>query len=371
MARRTTSTQSDPHSARLKRLRARMRREGHDALLITIENDIRYLTGFSGEDSCAIVTPKAFILVSDFRFAEELEPFKRRVTLLMRSKPMAGALADAIRDLRPSSLAVQAEHITASLRSLIAKAAGARKTHDSVGLVADLRIIKDDAEIRTIRKAARIQEQAMEATLAQIGVGWREDEIAALLEYEMRTRGASGTSFNTNVSARANGSKPHYRAGRTTTAAGRPLLIDWGAKYEGYCADMTRVFSFGRWAPKMREIYEIVLEAHLAAIDATAPGKTCAEVDLAARSIIENAGLGDRFGHGLGHGIGLDIHEAPRLARGQDTVLKPGMVVTIEPGIYLPGIGGVRIEDDIVITERGRRNLCTLPKDLSWATLHG
>lgn len=263
---------------------------------------------------------------------------------------------------------IQAEHMTVAVRRRLAKAIGAARLVETTGVVSGLRRIKDASEIAEIRRAVRIQEAALEATLEGLGPGRREADLAASLEFEMRTRGSSEPAFDVIVAARANGSLPHAIPGRTRTAKGQPLLIDWGATVGGYRSDMTRTFSLGRWSKAMREIYEVTLEAQLSAIEAIGPGVRCAEVDAAARDIIDDAGYGDRFGHGLGHGVGLDIHESPRLARGSEDVLEPGMVVTVEPGIYLPGVGGVRIEDLVVVTERGRRNLSSLPKDLDWAT---
>ncbi|MBL8746254.1 MAG: aminopeptidase P family protein, partial [Phycisphaerae bacterium] len=273
--------------------------------------------------------------------------------------------------LRVRALAVQSEHLSLQARGELAKAVGSSRLRDSVGLLSSLRLLKDASEIAAITRGAKIQQAALLATLPTIRPGQSERQIAARLEFEMKSRGADGLSFETIVAARANGSKPHYRPGGEKTAKGKPLLIDWGARVEGYCSDMTRTFSIGSWPRKLKEVYRVVLEAHLAAIDAVKPGMTCGELDGVARGIIARAGYGKEFGHGLGHGIGLDIHEAPRVFTTTQTVLEPGMVITIEPGVYLPGVGGVRIEDDILVTDRGARNLCSLPKDLEWATLHG
>ncbi len=361
----------DVHALRLARLRGLLRRAGISALLITRPNDIRYLTGFSGEDSYGIVTAGSLMVLSDFRFEEELEEIRDRAKVVLRSKPIVEAACEALARIRGRVIGVQSEHLSAATRGLLVRGLGAARIRDTRGLLDSLRIVKDETEIATIRKAARIQEGALLAVLPLIRPGMKESLIAARLEYEMRARGAEGTSFESIVAARANGSRPHHRAGATTTARGRPLLIDWGARLGGYCSDMTRTFCLGKWPARMGEVYRVVLEAQEAAIAAIAPGKTCGEIDAVARGIIEKAGYGERFGHGLGHGIGLDIHENPRLARGMGTVLEPGMVVTVEPGVYLPGVGGVRIEDDILVTAHGRMNLCRLPKEMEWATLHG
>ena len=200
--------------------------------------------------------------------------------------------------------------------------------------------------------------------------GQHEAELAAFLEYRVRALGADGVSFPTIVAADANAALPHAIPGRRKLKAGSSVLIDWGARFGGYCSDMTRVVALGKMKPKVREIYQIVLDAQLAAIDAIKPGVRQVDVDRVARDVIDQAGYGEQFGHGLGHGLGLDIHEAPRLSPlAGDGVLQPGHVVTVEPGIYLPGQGGVRIEDDVLVTERGHRVLTDLPKTLESAII--
>lgn len=318
-----------------------------------------------------LITRRDAAVISDFRFQEELQPLSDDFEIVIRKGSMPDAQKALIRKLKPKALGVQSEHLPADARSFIASAAGPSHVKDIVGLTAALRMVKDAREVDAIRAGIKIQQEALLAVLPGIRPGQSEREIAAVLEYECKRRGAQGMSFETIVAAKANGSKPHYRPGGEKTAKGRPLLIDWGVRARGYCSDMTRTFCLGSWPRKMETIYRVVLEAQEAAIAAAGPGMTCGALDMTARGIIERAGFGPMFGHGLGHGIGLDIHENPRVFKTTSTVLEPGMVVTIEPGIYLPGVGGVRIEDDILITERGAKNLCSLPKDLKWATLHG
>jgi len=195
-------------------------------------------------------------------------------------------------------------------------------------------------------------------------IGRSEREVAAELEYRMRLHGAERTSFETIVAAGAHAALPHYRAGSTRIRAGQAVLIDWGAVVDGYCSDLTRVVFTGRIRPPIASVYEIVLRAQAAGIAAVAPGATCQSADAAARAVIDRAGYGKAFGHGLGHGLGLQVHERPHVARGVDRKLQAGMVVTVEPGIYLPGVGGVRIEDDVLVTPGGRRRLTTLPRDI-------
>ncbi|MCC6908841.1 MAG: aminopeptidase P family protein [Phycisphaerales bacterium] len=353
------------YADRLARLRRAIEKAGVDALLVTNAHDIRYLTPFSGEDSYAIVTARQFVLISDSRFAEEIEPLGAWLDIALRKGPIADKVGEVAGDLKIDRLGVQSEHVTLATRRALAKAVGARKIVETSGLFSQLRVIKDEVELGLIRKAIRCQQQALEATLASLKIGQSEAEIAARLEYEMKQRGAEGSAFGTNVSAKANSSKPHYRpSSRAKLTRGSTLLIDWGAKVEGYCSDMTRAWGVGAMPKKIQAIYPIVLEAQLAAIDAIRGGALCREVDAAARRIIDGAGYGDYYGHGLGHGIGLDVHEAPSMSprSGAKDRLEPGMVVTVEPGIYLPGVGGVRIEDDVLVTDKGCRVLSDWPK---------
>ena len=353
---------------RLRRLRAAIREQDCEALLVTNPDDIRYLTGFSGEDSIALVQSRKVTIVSDFRFAEDLEVVKGRSRVVPRDGKMSAAVGALVRDEGVERLGLQAEHVTLAERKAYADEIGARRLVATKGLLSDLRAVKDEVEIKAITRAARLQEEALLATLETLEPGRREREICARLEFEMKSRGASGPSFPTIVAAGAYSSRPHAVPAVARAATGKPLLIDWGARLDGYCSDMTRTFSLGRWSKRMREVYLIVLEAFEAALARVADGVACRVVDAAARDIIEGAGYGERFGHGLGHGIGLEVHEAPRLARRSEDTLRAGMVVTIEPGIYLPGIGGVRIEDDVLVTDRGARTLSSLPRDIDWAT---
>ncbi len=348
-----------------------MDNRGLDALLITNPADIRYLTGFRGEDSYAVVGSRGLVVISDFRFQEELARLNGHVRVHIRG---AGPMMNAVRDVAlaarpaPGRIGVQAEHVSLEQRRLLAAAVGARRITPVAGLLAEVRLIKDASEIGLLRRALRIQEEALIATLESIRPGQSESLIAARLEYEMKARGAEGISFAPIVAAGANGSLPHAVPGEAKVANGKPLLIDWGARVGGYCADLTRTFTFGRWPKPLASVYQVVLRAQEAAIQAIRPGARAADVDAVARDIISMAGYGDQFGHSLGHGIGLNVHENPRLARTSKDVLRPGMVVTVEPGVYLPGIGGVRIEDDVLVTERGHEVLSSLPKSIEWAT---
>jgi Xaa-Pro aminopeptidase len=358
---------------RLARLRARVAKLGAGALLVTNPKDVGYLTGFLNGDSYLIVPSSGRArptMISDFRFEEELEPVRALAEVVVRTGPILDAVAGRVQESRlgAGALAVQGEHLTLALRTALVAKLGA-EVMESTGLVSGLRLIKDEVEIELITKGVRIQEKALEEVLEDLAPGLSELEVAGRLEASMKARGSSEPGFPTIVGAGAHGSLPHYRPGTTKLSANKGVLIDWGAVYKGYHSDMTRVFALGRWPAKIREIYRIVLEAQEEAAAALAPGKSTVEIDGIARGIIERAGYGPRFGHGLGHGLGLDGHEEPRLTHMLvPGTLEAGMVVTVEPGIYLPGVGGVRIEDDYVVTESGARRLNTLPKSLEWAS---
>lgn len=368
-----------PHPQRLARLARAIADKKLDALLVTNPKDVGYLTGFLGGDSYLLCHAAASAsgaapaptLISDFRYKEELEPVEEAGTarVHIRSRSMVEAVCEVLESVPDADIGVQGEQMTLAERASIQRRSK-RKLAETTGLVAALRIIKDESEVAIIRKAVKIQEAALEAVLPTIKAGQTELEVAARLEFEMKLRGSSEPGFQTIIAAGAAGSLPHYRPTSAKIKAGKPLLIDWGAVHQGYHADMTRTFTLGKWPEKVREIYDIVLEAHELAAAALAPGKTTLEIDRIARMHIARHGYSEFFGHGLGHGIGLNGHEEPRLTNMlAGRPLAAGMVVTIEPGIYLPGVGGVRIEDDYLVTEKGAACLCRMKKDAQWAVL--
>jgi Xaa-Pro aminopeptidase len=231
--------------------------------------------------------------------------------------------------------------------------------------MSNLRKVKDDHEIDLIRKAVALAEEAFEAVRPEVKVGLTENYLAGLMVFELRSRGAMDASFPVIVAAGANSSLPHYRPGEALVQHDQPLLFDWGAVYRGYCSDLTRTLLIGKVSEKMKKIYNVVLEAQAAAIRFLRPGVTTMQADRVARDVIERAGFGKNFGHGLGHGLGREVHEGPAMRKtGGDEELRPGMIVTAEPGIYLPGEGGVRIEDDVLITHSGCEVLSSLEKSL-------
>jgi Xaa-Pro aminopeptidase len=360
-------------AARVEKVRAAMKSAKVPALLLTSFVDVSWLTGFEGDDSYVLLTSDKVLLISDFRYEEQITKEAPWATVVMRVKSIQEEVAKQIQKLKISTLGVQSESLTLKnqqeLLNQLKKLRARTKLVPLADICVKLRHIKDSHEIVIMQEAIRIAEGAFSAVKSQIKAGQSESEIAGWLGFEMRKRGALNSSFDTIVGAGANGSLPHYRPGPAKLTANAPLLIDWGARYRGYCSDLTRCLFFGNVPGQMREIYQIVLDAQLAAIAAIKPGAHGKKVDKAARDLITKAGYGDKFGHGTGHGLGRDIHEAISLSRLSTTVLEPGMIITVEPGIYLPGIGGVRIEDDVLVTERGHRVLSSLPKDLASAAL--
>jgi Xaa-Pro aminopeptidase len=360
------------HKARLGRLAGYMREKELSHFLVTNPVDVGYLTGYAGGDSYLLVGDGSGkpVIVSDFRYQEELAAFAPIAEVVIRTTSMVEAVGDLLASVKAKRVGIQAEVMTVAERDALAKKAEKGAIAATTGVVMGMRRVKDEHEIALIQKAIKIQEQALLDVLPTIGPGQSEQSVASRLEAAMKERGASGFAFGTIVAAKANGSLPHYRPGTAKVAANQGLLIDWGAVWRGYRGDLTRTFAVGKWPKKLAEVYGIVLEAHEAAAAGLMAGKSSSAVDKIARDIITKAGYGEQFGHGLGHGIGLDTHEEPRMSHMlKGTTLQAGNVVTIEPGIYLPGVGGVRIEDDYAILEGGCRRLSGLPRTMEWATL--
>ena len=378
-----TAKTIDPYKSRLAALRQRLRdatKPDIDAALIVNPNDTRYLTGFVGDDSWTLVTAtgRKTTIISDTRFEEQIkaEAPPSRVTAVIRQQTsLAETLKKVVGDLKIKKLGVQKAYVTALQLEKIRDELGKKKAVPWDDGMLEQRSVKDAAEVALIRKAGRIQQEAYLEMLDYAEPGMREYEVAAFLEYRIRALGADGVSFRSIVAADRNAALPHAIPGRRKLKPGGIMLVDWGAKLGGYCSDMTRVVAFGSMKSKLREVYQVVLDAQQAGIDAIRPGANQRAVDEAARKVIEDAGYGKRFGHGLGHGLGLDIHEAPVLSprADEDAELQAGHVVTVEPGIYLPGVGGVRIEDDVVVTDSasgdGHKVLTDLPKGLDSAII--
>jgi len=339
-----------------------------DGLLLTSQADLSYLTNFTGDDSIGVITAKDFRLITDFRYQEQARIEAAWLKLTIRQGKMAPAVARVLVNANIKRVGFEANGTSFGEIHAINKAladSGAKDTElvPLENVLLNFRKVKDDTEIDLVRQSVGIGEEAYTAIREEIKVGLSENYLAGLLGLELCSRGASGSSFPVIVAAGPNSSLPHHRPGETLVKRDQPLLIDWGALYKGYCSDLTRTLIIGRVSPRLRRAYSAVLDAQTAAIEILRPGVLTRQADHVARDVIEKAGFGEQFGHGLGHGIGREIHELPTLRKtGEEEELVPGMIVTVEPGIYLPGEGGVRIEDDVLITHSGCELLSSLDK---------
>jgi Xaa-Pro aminopeptidase len=347
---------ADPRRARHEALVRALEAAGLDALLVTSRANVRYLTGFSGSAALAVATLADVLLVTDFRYDEQARAEAGAVARvevdgasvwarLFRELPTLGPL---------SSIGYEAQALSVKDAERLAQAGNAWRWSATSDLVERLRASKDPDEVASIRGAAMLAGDALEAALAQVGVGMSELEIAGILEGHLRRLGSEGHPFPTIVASGPRTALPHAHSSKRTVAAGEWLLLDFGAQVDGYCADITRTVIVGdRASERQRTLYELVQAAQLRARSGVRAGMAGCEADALARELIESRGFGEAFGHSLGHGLGLEVHEAPRLSRTNPEPLPADAVVTIEPGVYLPGQGGVRIEDDVYLSSDG------------------
>lgn len=351
---------------RRRRLARRLGLTAAQALLVSDPLDVGYLSGFGGEESYLLVGRSWGCLITDGRFDEQAHAQCPDLEILVRQVPLAEAMAQVARQRRLRRVGFQAGHLTVAWRTRLEEALGPRRFRPvSDGLLVQ-RCVKDEAEIRAIRRAVRIAESAFEEMVRR-GAAWfvgrTERQVAAELDYLVRLAGADEAAFPTVVAAGAHSSLPHHRPGDTPIRRHQAILIDWGARKDGYCSDLTRVLLVGTIPPKLARVYDVVLAAQQAGIAAVRVGTSARSADAAARLVIERAGFGTQFVHSLGHGVGRATHELPVLSSQSDQRLRRGMVVTVEPGIYLPGVGGIRIEDDVLVAPGGARRLASLPRD--------
>jgi Xaa-Pro aminopeptidase len=350
---------------RAARLTQRLPEMEADAIVVTNLVNVRYLTGYTGSNGLAVIGPEIRAFFTDFRYQEqsaaEVDPsFERRISTLDLMAGIAEVLADSVHALafEDAAMTVRAH---AHLRELLP---------DTVDLVAagdpveELRAVKEPAEIERIRAASQLADAGLRQIMAEGLVGRTEQAVAESLERSMRAQGASGVSFAPIVAAGPHGALPHAQPRDVEISGGELVVIDWGVVLDGYCSDCTRTLATGELDDEAHAVYELVLEAQLAGLHAIRAGVSGRDADGAARTVIGDAGHAEHFGHGLGHGVGLEVHEAPRLSQRSDSVLATGNLVTVEPGVYLPGRLGVRIEDLVVVTESGCEILTGVPKEL-------
>jgi Xaa-Pro aminopeptidase len=361
------SLPSMDHAARVERLRAAL---DVDALLVTNLKNVRYLTGFTGSAGMLLVQPDSLLFASDGRYgtqaAQQLgaagieAEFEIGLPSVQRDAVAAAAKGCG-------RVGLEAASVTWAQQRAMAGEwfAGASEVVPTIGVIERLRLVKDEGEVARIQAAAAVADAALLAVLPMLHEGPTEADFAIALDSEMRRQGAAGTSFETIVASGPNGAKPHHRPTRRVVQKGELVVLDFGALVDGYCSDTTRTVSVGEPAEAAyRRMFDVVREAQQAGVDAVRAGVAAKGVDQACRDVIGAAGWGDRFVHGTGHGVGLDIHEAPAVASTSADTLAAGHVVTVEPGVYLPEQGGVRIEDTVLVTTAGCRALTSLPKEL-------
>jgi Xaa-Pro aminopeptidase len=351
---------------RLKRVRHSLETAGANSLLETHPANIYYLSGFTGDSGLLLVEPSSVTLFTDGRFtiqARDEAPAVR--THIHPGGSLMAPIGAYLRRRSRLRVAIAPARVSLAGWTALKKAAGKGVRWLALdGLVDQLRAVKDESEIDRVRDAARVGSEVMEEAIRLVRPGVSELDLAAEIGYRMRRKGASGESFESIVAAGPRSALPHARP--TTRQIGRNELVvlDLGAILRRYCSDLTRTVYVGRAPSRVRKWYQAVLEAQAAARDVVKAGITTGAVDAAARGLLQRKGLGRYFVHSTGHGIGLEIHEDPRLARGQKLLLEAGNVITLEPGVYVEGVGGIRIEDDVLVTSRGAEILTTAPREL-------
>jgi Xaa-Pro aminopeptidase len=357
---------AEPQHARQAALVERLIERNLDGLLVTSLPNIRYLTGFSGSNALFLVTPTESWFFTDFRYGSQVASEVAGVgrVLIEKTSLWKGLWQQLAERPGTAAFGFESAHIMhRDFQRLLED--GSRWTwRPTTDVVEELRARKEPSEIEAIRLANVIATSALEKTLSQIRAGLTECEVAGLLEHHLRDSGSDGFPFGTIVASGPRSALPHARAGTRPIAPGDIVLLDFGAVFRGYCADVTRTVVVGSASGRQREVYGAVREANERARALIKPGMTGTEADAFARDVLTARGFGEAFGHGLGHGLGIELHEAPRLSRVSEGQLPAGAVVTIEPGVYLDGWGGVRIEDDVHLAEGGVELLTDFPRDL-------
>jgi len=371
-----------PSSADLAARHARVRRAvdalNLDALVVTASANVRYLTNHIGSAGIAVITGDAVHLLVDFRYDEAVRALQASPAACPTLQPWPvpasydEALLRLLGEIGLSMVGFEASHLTVARHDWLVRSAAARTSAISFRatdrVVEDIRVVKDLTEIGLLRESARRLSQVAESAFRATRAGVAERAVAAALESAMRDAGYERLAFDTIVASGPNAALPHYRAGDRILESGDVVVLDFGGVLDGYCCDLTRTVSVGSPSDEGLRVHAAVLAAQQAAIAVIKPGIAASDVDAAARAVLDSRGLGAAFGHGTGHGLGLEVHEEPRITRPQPEVpprlLEPGMVFTVEPGAYLPGWGGVRIEDDVLVTEDGCEVLTSVPHGL-------
>lgn len=336
-----------------------------DAFICSNLQDIRYLSGFSGSTALALVSQEKSYLLLDFRYLEQADQEVDALEVVPVTNSAWDSLIDSLRGTKISRLGFSPTDLSLDQYLRLKEKAEGFDLLPIRSLIGRLRMIKGAEEMEALRRSASLLSQILSEIISLIRPGMKENEIAALFEYSLKMNGSEGPGFETIVASGPRSAMPHAHPSQRSFKTGEFLKIDGGNQWDGYHSDITRTMVWGASTFQQREIYQIVLEAHDQAISAAKPGMTGGELDGIARGIIERAGYGQYFGHGTGHGIGLSIHEEPRISKASSIPLEAGMTFTIEPGIYLPGVGGIRIEDSVLLTESGIEVLTKATREMS------
>lgn len=348
---------------KLTKLRNAFGEAGIDGILLTNQHSRRYMTNFTGTAGVVLISNERALFITDFRYVEQAQKQAVGYEIVQHTGTIIEEVAKQVKDLGIQKLGFEQDTLTYSSYTAYKGEVDAEFVATS-GIVEKLRLIKTDSEIKILKEAAQIADAAFEHILSFIRPGVSEIEVSNELEFFMRKQGATSSSFDIIVASGLRSALPHGVASEKLIEKGDFVTLDFGAYYKGYCSDITRTIAVGEPSDKLKEIYNIVLEAQLRGVSDIKAGLTGREADALTRDYITEKGYGEYFGHSTGHGIGLEIHEAPSLAFRSETVLEPGMAVTVEPGIYIPNVGGVRIEDDIIVTAEGNEVLTKSPKEL-------
>jgi Xaa-Pro aminopeptidase len=353
------------YSPRVAALRRAAGRGGADSLLVTHLPNVLYLSGFTGSSGALLVGRGRPVLFTDGRYAIQARAEAPAATVVIQGGSLWGAVGHHLRAAKLKCAAFDPSHLSVTQAQELRRAAGKGVRWTPMpSVVEDLRSIKASEEIAVIRRAARLISRAFEDTLPMVKPGVREIELAAEIEFRIKILGASGPAFETIVASGKRAALPHARPTGKRLRKNELVVLDQGAILAHYCSDLTRTVFLGRAPSRIRMWYQAVGEAQAAAREALRPGATAGSVDAAARRVLAGYGLEKYFTHSLGHGIGLEIHEDPRLAKGQERRIEPGQVVTLEPGVYIEGVGGIRIEDDVAVRARGIEVLTNAPREL-------
>ncbi len=348
---------------RVRRLLAEIEKRGLDALVTLNLRNVRWLTGYSGSNGACVVSPKGCFFFTDFRYAAQVKTEVTSMRAVISQKPLPAAAAATLKELGAKRIGFEHNDLRVSQMATLRKGAAGKWV--PCDAIEKLRMVKDAAELKLLEKNFGYLAEVFKDVGDVLVPGRRESEAAAMLEYRLRLQGGEKAAFDFIVASGPRSAMPHGVASKKKMKKGEIVILDWGWVLDGYHSDNTRTLFLGKPKPKLKEIFEIVLEANERAIAKVAPGVPLKEIDAAARDFIEQRGYGKEFGHGTGHGVGLDIHEAPGVSWRSAEEAREGMVFTIEPGIYLPGIGGVRIEDVVHVTAKGCRVLTkNIPKGL-------